>query len=97
LSSTILTATCETRLPPTPDDPLYTDHEIWKKGVHEVTPEDQLREKEKQRALEQQLRERQAIAKKEQEWNDDFSDLALFVLFGEVLIFLINAYRRGGG
>ena len=65
--------------------------------MHEVTPEDQARAKEKKKLLEQQLREREAIAKKEQEWNDDFSDLALFVLFGEVMIFLINAYRRGGG
>jgi hypothetical protein len=65
LSSSILSA--EGRLPPVPDDPLYTNHEIWEKGVHEVTPEEQLRIKEKQKLLEQQQRERAIIAQKEQE------------------------------
>jgi hypothetical protein len=97
LSSVVLSGTSEARLPPTPDDPLYTDHEIWAKGVHEVTPEEEARIKAAKKLAEQQAQERMANARKEQEWNDDFTDLTLFVIFGEILIFMINAYRRSSG
>jgi len=96
-SSITLVAWCESKLPPTPDDPLYCDHTIWAKGVHEVTEEDRLRIAEKQKAALDESQRQAALAQQEQEWNDDFSDMILFVMFGEILIYMISAYRRGGG
>ena len=40
---------------------------------------------------------KQAIADAEQEWDDDFADLTLFIIFGELLIFMVSAYRRSSG
>jgi len=95
-------AICAPKLPPTPDDPLYTDHEIWKKGmIEKISPETErfraLRDEAARLEAEKQAAERQEIIGAEQEWDDDLTDLTLFFMFAEILIIAINAYRRSGG
>jgi hypothetical protein len=65
--SLLLVSYCEIRLPPTPDDPLYANHEIWQKGVHEVTDEERARNAERKRIAEQEAKERMAMIQAEQE------------------------------
>ena len=63
----LLLTLAEGKLPPTPDDPLYTDHSIWEKGTHEVTEAERVRIAEKNRVAELEAKELQEKARLEQE------------------------------
>jgi len=91
--------TCICRLPPVPDDPAYADHflERYNKELAVLLEKNKEQHRIEQEKLLQEAAKRQAEADAEQQWNDDFSDLTLFVLFGEILIFMISAYRRSSG